>query len=185
MKRRISITVGTLLFFLWLPGSLAQEGEAAPSKKSNMEVQGGEQMSKAKLAETLEGKKVGNLAEEPLQSEPPQVSPKKKRDPFQPFTARIKRPEPRTRKNLSPLEQYEIGQLKLVGIVWDIAEPQALVEDTTGLGYVVKVGTPIGPNEGKVTTINPEGLIVEEIHVDYYGVRKTREVKIQLPGDSQ
>ena len=43
------------------------------------------------------------------------------RDPFRPMTLRSKVTS-RQRENLSPLERFELGQLKIVGIVWDIKE---------------------------------------------------------------
>jgi len=87
----------------------------------------------------------------------------------------------RARENLSPLERYELGQLKLVAIVWDIKEPKAMVEDGTGLGYVVKIGTLIGPNEGKVKAIKPTEVVIEEQVTDFYGARKSQEVSMKLP----
>jgi type IV pilus assembly protein PilP len=78
------------------------------------------------------------------------------------------------------LERYEIGQLKLVGVVWDVEEPKAMVEDATGLGYIIKVGTPIGANEGKVKSIKPTEVVIEESYTDFYGARKSREISIKL-----
>jgi type IV pilus assembly protein PilP len=109
----------------------------------------------------------------------PRVGPAVKRDPFRPFTLNV-RPTARRRENLAPLERFELGQLKLVAIIWDIKEPKAMVEDSAGLGYVVKVGTPIGVNEGKVKTIKPSGLVVEEFFVDLYGTQKRRDVEMRL-----
>jgi len=102
-----------------------------------------------------------------------------KRDPFRPFTLNI-RQSPRPRPNLSPLERYELGQLKLVGVIWDIKQPNAIVEDATGLGYVVKVGTPIGSNEGKIKFIQPAGLVIEEFQIDVFGARKKVERSMRL-----
>ena len=101
------------------------------------------------------------------------------RDPFRPFVLEI-RPKKRDVDNLSPLERYEVGQLKLVGIIWDIPDPRAMVEDTAGLGYVIKLGTPIGRNDGKVKLIGPKEVVIEESFYDFYGTRKTREVKLKL-----
>jgi type IV pilus assembly protein PilP len=101
------------------------------------------------------------------------------RDPFRPMTLRTKVTRP-TRENLSPLERYEISQLKLVAIVWDIKEPRAMVEDSAGLGYVVKAGTPIGSNDGKVKTIHRNEVVVEEFYFDDYGGRKKRDVGMKL-----
>jgi type IV pilus assembly protein PilP len=78
------------------------------------------------------------------------------------------------------LERYDLGQLRLVGVVWHIKEPSAMVEDPVGLGYIVKVGTPMGTNDGKVKTIKPNEIIVEETYVDLFGAKKKREVNIKL-----
>ena len=109
----------------------------------------------------------------------PQAVPTVKRDPFRPFTLNV-RSSTRRRENLEPLERFELGQLKLVAIIWGIKEPTAMVEDSASLGYVVRVGTPIGVNDGKVKTINPNGLIVEEFIVDIYGAKKKHEVEMKL-----
>ena len=116
-------------------------------------------------------------AQEP---ERPRYSPAGQRDPFRPMTLKTKVRQ-RARESLSPLERYEIGQLKLVGIIWDVKEPKAMVEDATGLGYIVKPGTPIGPNEGKVKAIKPTEVVIEESYIDFYGAKKSREVGMKLP----
>lgn len=116
------------------------------------------------------------------QPEARRYSPAGKRDPFRPLALRTKA-SARSRENLSPLERYEIGQLTLVGIVWDISEPRAMVEDATGLGYIVKVGTPIGTNDGKVKAIKATEVAIEEIYTDFYGERKSREVSMKLPAE--
>jgi type IV pilus assembly protein PilP len=102
-----------------------------------------------------------------------------KRDPFRPFTLN-NRPSQRRRENLSPLERYELGQLKLVGVIWDIKQPNAIVEDAAGLGYVVRAGTPIGSNEGKVKRVQPAGLVVEEFQIDMFGAKKRIERNMRL-----
>jgi type IV pilus assembly protein PilP len=73
-----------------------------------------------------------------------------------------------------------LGQLKVVGIVWNMKEPQAMIEDTAGLGYVVRKGTAIGSNEGKVKAIQRDQIIVEENYEDAYGVQKKRDVSMRL-----
>jgi Tfp pilus assembly protein PilP len=102
-----------------------------------------------------------------------------RRDPFRPFTLNT-RASSRPRENLSPLERYELSQLRLVGVVWKVKDPNALVEDTTGLGYIVRVGTPIGTNDGKVKAIKPDEIVIEETYVDLLGAKKQREVNIRL-----
>lgn len=118
-------------------------------------------------------------AEQKSDAQPPvNFSTAGKRDPFRPFTlnSRIHN----RREHLSPLERYDLGQLRLVGIIWHVKEPRAMVEDGTGLGYIVKVGTPIGTNDGKVRAIKPNEIVVEETYVDLFGSKKKREVNIKL-----
>lgn len=142
----------------------------------------------AKLQEMLRGKKAVKTdsdsltlpEKKPVQLETPRYSAEGKRDPFQPLALRPS-VERRPRENLSPLERYELGQLRLVGIVWNIQEPTAMVEDTAGLGYIVKVGTSIGANEGKVKAIKPSEVVIEEIETDFFGNRKKREATMKLP----
>ncbi len=101
------------------------------------------------------------------------------RDPFRPMTLQTK-VQTRKRENLSPLERFDLSQLKLVGIIWDIKEPRALVEDSAKLGYVVKIGTPIGNNDGKIKAIRPDEIVVEEIRFDAYGKPKKHDVTMKI-----
>ncbi len=77
------------------------------------------------------------------------------RDPFRPMTLRSKVIS-RQRENLSPLER------------------------SAGLGYVVKIGTPIGSNDGKVKTIHRDQIVIEENYTDAYGGQKKRDVRMRL-----
>ena len=146
---------------------------------------------KAKLQATLapkaQAKKEGEASALPPKvsepAEPPRYFSAGKRDPFRPLASKAKGAAARPRENLSPLERFELGQLKLVGIVWDIKESRAMVEDGLGLGYIVKVSTSIGPNEGKVKAIKPREIVIEETYTDFFGARKNREVTMKLPAD--
>ncbi len=103
-----------------------------------------------------------------------------KRDPFRPYTLNIKTAGRRSPEKLSPLERYELGQLKVVGVIWDVKQPNAIVEDAAGLGYVVRTGTAIGSNEGKIKRIQPAGLVVEEFETDLFGTKRKIERTMKL-----
>ena len=111
--------------------------------------------------------------------EPSKYVRKVGRDPFRPSSIQTTTTS-RSRDNLSPLERFELGQLKVVGIVWDVKEPRAMIEDTAGLGYTILVGTPIGGSEGKVKAITRNQVVVEESFQDFSGKKKTREVLMKL-----
>jgi Tfp pilus assembly protein PilP len=111
--------------------------------------------------------------------EPAKYVRKVNRDPFRPSSMQT-RTSNRSRDNLSPLERFELGQLKVVGIVWDVKEPRAMIEDTAGLGYTILIGTPIGGSEGKVKAITRNQVVVEESFQDFSGKKKTRDVLMRL-----
>jgi type IV pilus assembly protein PilP len=195
--------IAWLVIPLWLAGSAAaQEKIEPPSQKSK------EAVDKLKAAPDAAGKTLQALgkavgaklglgagevktvkaaaenapvaASEKQPAEPPALKTPVmgSRDPFRPFT--LDRTIRRPRENLSPLERYELGQLKLVGVIWDIKQPNAIVEDAAGLGYVVKTGTPIGANDGKVKRIQPAGLIIEEFEIDMFGNKRKVERSMRL-----
>ena len=63
---------------------------------------------------------------------------------------------------MTPLQQYDISQLKLVGIAGNGAKKVAMVTDKKGKSYVLSPGTLIGPNNGRVAQILDDQIIVEE-----------------------
>ena len=192
----------------WTSGfGLAQESERTPSEKTKEAVekfhnapasigktlQGLRDAAKDKLRQTLGGKTKAEAKTEgkservdlnvpkkaPQAAAPAPALKEGSRDPFRPMTLRTK-VNTRARENLSPLERLDLSQLKVVGIIWDIKEPRAMVEDTAGLGYVVKVGTPIGSNDGTVKAIHRNQIVIEESTADVYGVRRKRDVNMNL-----
>lgn len=83
----------------------------------------------------------------------------------------------------TPLEKVDLSQLKLVGIIRSPMGPRAMVEESSGRGYVVVVGTYMGLNSGKVTAIEGERLVVTEIVETLSGEirEERRELRLQKP----
>ena len=189
-----------LATFLLPPKGWSQEGMEPPSQKTReaitkfrevpasvgRDIRALKETAKTKL-KSLGGRRSAQVAEDnlamplrkPQGPNEQRYSSAGRRDPFRPFVLEL-RPKRRRRENLSPLERVQVSQLKLVGIIWDIPEPRAMVEDAAGLGYVIKIGTPIGRNDGTVKVIAPKEVVVEEIFFDFYGAKKSREVKLRL-----
>jgi Tfp pilus assembly protein PilP len=105
--------------------------------------------------------------------------PTARRDPFRPFILDL-RPEGRT-EELTPLQRYEVGQLTVAATVWEVNPPRALLEDGTGMGYIITLGTAIGPNGGVVTAIEPERVVVEERVLDFYGKERLNRIVMETP----
>jgi len=97
-----------------------------------------------------------------------------RRDPFRPPNASA------TTSTGEALQRYELGQLKLVAVIYDTHDPRAVVEDDEGLGYIVRVGTPIGAHGGEVHEIQQGRVMVKEDAVDYYGEHHPSEVTLEL-----
>jgi type IV pilus assembly protein PilP len=194
------------LIAFYMSGNLAAEENTGTSAQRNKEGQDKSQSAPTAAGRTLEqfgktstGKSGAAPEMKPVaatsdndsaaEKKPPgapagRLSPTVRRDPFRPFTLNARTSSKRRRENLSPLERYELGQLKLVAVIWNTKEPSAMVEDSSGLGYLVKVGTPIGSNEGKVKSIQRDGIVIEEFYVDLYGGRKKHEVNMRLSAEN-
>jgi type IV pilus assembly protein PilP len=114
-------------------------------------------------------------------------NPKGKVDPFVPLL----RDEPvqaagsklmrKKRDPQSPLEKIDLGQLKLVAIIAAPSGNRALVEESTGKGYILREGTYVGLNSGKVVDIAIDKVMVEEEFEDAFGKTITQKKEITLP----
>ena len=115
-----------------------------------------------------------------------------KPDPFKPFMetdlALKKKMEEEPKKGvalkerpISPLQQAELGQFRLLGIAGDENRRTAIVADgITKKFYPIFVGTYIGLNKGRVAAILPDRLVVEE-RVETQD-KKTKRVQVrQIP----
>lgn len=106
------------------------------------------------------------------------------RDPFRPFTLDL-RPEVNENEILTPLQRYELPQLRLAGVVLDLRPPRAMLQDNSGMGYIVTPGTPIGRRHGVVKAIEPRRIVVEEQVLDYYGREQVHQVLIEMPKENK
>jgi len=116
----------------------------------------------------------------------PIYNPKGKIDPFEPLfrekpvVATVKKKRER-RIPRTPLEKIDLSQLKLVGIILAASGNKALVEESNGKGYVIKPGTYVGTNAGKVVKIEKDKVIVAEEYEDVLGNVTLRNKELKLP----
>ena len=99
-----------------------------------------------------------------------------KRDPFQPYISEESRPA----VTLTPLQTFDIDQLRLVAIIWDISDPRAMAEDPSGRGYILKKGTLVGKNWGRVTQIEKGQVIISEEYRSISGDLIVNQVVMKL-----
>lgn len=63
---------------------------------------------------------------------------------------------------LLPLQKFELAQLALVGIIWDVKHPKAMIKDPTGSTHVVGTNTKVGPRNGYIAVIREGEMVVVE-----------------------
>jgi type IV pilus assembly protein PilP len=63
---------------------------------------------------------------------------------------------------LLPLQKFELSQLALVGIIWDVKHPKAMIKDPTGSTHVVGTNTKVGPRNGYIAVIREGEMVVVE-----------------------
>ena len=107
--------------------------------------------------------------------------PRGKRDPFVSFI----KVEERKKAGidtlaLPPLQRYDLGELKFVGVIWTKKGARGLLEDAEGKGYSVTVGMRIGRSGGVVSRITGKEILVKEEFVGNRGEKILRESGIQL-----
>lgn len=102
-------------------------------------------------------------------------------DPFEPALggkpARAVKQESKPRTSLEALDS---SQLKLVGVMLSENGNKALVEDASGKGYVIREGTYIGTNAGRVSRILKDRVIIEEEIEDVHGKIRAQKRIIKL-----
>jgi len=89
--------------------------------------------------------------------------------------------EVREVRTKTPLEKIELSQLRLRAIIMAPSGNRALVEESSGKGYIITKGTYIGRNDGKVTKILKDTVVVEEMVEDIEGKMVIEEKEIKLP----
>lgn len=108
-------------------------------------------------------------------------NPKNMQDPFKPFIAPSETtaplpvvgdedletpPEPQ--RPMTPLQKMRISEIEagLKAIMWGPMGRKAVIEDASGKGYIVSVGTPAGERNGVVTEIFNDHLVIQQEYWD-------------------
>jgi type IV pilus assembly protein PilP len=103
-----------------------------------------------------------------------------KPDPFLPPQASLDSKGGK-KTHVLPLEQFEISDLELVGVITGPRLKKAMVQDPTNKGFLIQIGTPIGKRGGKVIQIADREVIIEESFMDFMGRKSSRKISLKLP----
>lgn len=90
------------------------------------------------------------------------------------------RPKPRPALPPTPLQRFDLANLKVVGVISYPEGNRALIEDPEGKGYVVAEGTGIGLKNGVIKNISPKGVVVEEEEIASGGEVLAKEVVMAI-----
>jgi Tfp pilus assembly protein PilP len=107
--------------------------------------------------------------------------PTGKRDPFKPFdfSARPVNPGAAT-----PLEQYDLSQLRLTAVITDPSRGStALIQDQAGKGFNVRIGTRLGLKSGVIVSIESDKLKILETETDLTGKETQRIVEMKIQSE--
>lgn len=168
MTRR-AIYAGVLLIGIANAPALAEMRSEEPASAGG---------ASANLPESSEKK------DAPSTDQPVAAEAENRRDPFRPFTLSMaKDRQPATYR--TPLEKYELRELTLTAVLWNLNPPRALVQDGSGMGFILTPGTLIGPNRGVVAAIEPTRVVVEEKFMDAYLIERVKREVIEIPEEER
>lgn len=133
-----------------------------------------------KVQPTKKAKTVDVTPEEAKEEAAFVYDPSGKRDPFEALMS-VKKPIVQDQVPLTPLQEYDLGQFRLIGAIVGKGNPKAMVEAPGGKPFLLEKGVKIGKNNGIVVEINDSEVVVEERYYDFSGAVRTSLSKIQFP----
>lgn len=154
-----------MIFLLLACGELVEEGSegAAPS------------------APTPPPKPVAK-AEEEAPVEIYSYNPAGKRDPFQSFINTRTKDVSEVDGSAAPLQRWDVERYVLRGVIFGTDSPRALLIDPEGTGHVVKLGSYVGRNWGKVTSIADQVVVVTEEYTNMDNELVVNPVQLKIGG---
>lgn len=128
-----------------------------------------------------------DVASEPIVASKVQeyfYNPAGKRDPFKPFYDTQRTTTQAIDPNSPPLQRWDVDKFVLSGVIWNTNIPRALMVDPEGIGHVVQMGSYVGRNWGKVTSISDEAVVVTEEYQTIDGELVVNPVTVHFPGST-
>ncbi len=121
-----------------------------------------------------------------VQKEEPKVEkeiyvydPKGRRDPFMSLV-QVSKPKAQRKKGASPIENFDVDEIKLIAIAWDSNQYYALITMPDAKSYTIRKGMTLGLNNGKVIDITKDSVFIQEQVKDYKGQTKSKDTILKL-----
>ncbi len=122
---------------------------------------------------------VAPQAEIKVEKEVYSYEPKGRRDPFASLIevkAAVKKPA----KGASPIESFDVDEIRLIAIVWDRQQSYALITLPDKKSFTIRKGMTMGLYGGKVSEITPDSVIITEQIKDYKGQLRNKDTILKL-----
>ena len=103
-----------------------------------------------------------------------------KKDPFRNYFGDMASLN-KEKKIVSELQNFDVTDLRLSAIIYGITDPKAVVIAPDGKSYIVKNGSFIGKNWGKISRILPDKLEIVETYKDPLGRKIINKLYLELP----
>ena len=104
---------------------------------------------------------------------------KGRRDPFLSLIV-VAKAKPVKKKGATPMENYDVSEIKLLAIVWDSHQYYALIKLPDNKSYTIRKGMTLGLYGGKVEEIAKDSVLIREQIKDYRGQFKTKDTLLRL-----
>jgi type IV pilus assembly protein PilP len=157
------------LIMLTMVLSAGCEGKKAPSTKP------GPPKPAAKAIEPAAPQK----EEEKVEREAYAYDPRGRRDPFMSLIE-VAKAKPVRKKGASPMENYDVTEIKLSAIVWDSHQYYAMIMLPDKKAYTIKKGMTLGLYGGKVEEVTKDAVVIREQIRDYRGQLKNKDTILKL-----
>ncbi len=103
-----------------------------------------------------------------------------RRDPFQAFAEYVPIEDIGTQRPLSPAQRFDLDQLQLIGILWDVKEPKAMFVDPDKEVLVLGRDESIGNRNGYIAAIREgEVVVVEAVRKRGDIIYRTRVLRME------
>lgn len=83
-------------------------------------------------------------------------------------------------KKLAPLERWGVDELKLLGVIWGVSRPRAMIQDPSGKVHTLEKNAKLGLNDGYIAVIREgEVVVVESFRTDKDVSYQTKVLKVR------
>ena len=103
-----------------------------------------------------------------------------KKDPFRNYFGDMASLN-KEKKIVSELQNFDVTDLRLTAVVYGITDPRAVVVAPDRKSYIIRNGSFIGKNWGKVNRILPDKIEIVETYKDPLGRKVINKLYLELP----